>query len=320
MTDTGNVDDAEVARQEAFDNKIMEAAEKVIHTNLPQLAQEAESGVLGVVDAMMTSKIEELKEMFEGSRSKSKERRCTYKDFMACNPSSFNGEVDPIRCQRWIANIEAVFIRSRCEKEDQVMFATGQLQQQAKDWWDTQCKELGEEKLQTLTWQEFKESFLKYHCLHSAIDRIQEEFLRLRQQDESIDEITNTFFDKLKFCDDFVKSERMKINRYHGMLKAEYREFITPSKCETLNELINWARDREIELKRQVERGDKRAAEKPTTMSPSKKYKQHDNRNKGGSKSSIPPCKTCGKLHTGECLLGKKGCYNCGQEGHPYYK
>ncbi|XP_021995945.1 uncharacterized protein LOC110893135 [Helianthus annuus] len=55
-------------------------------------------------------------------------------------------------------------------------------------------------------------------------------------------------------------------------------------------------------------------------MSPSKKHKQHDNRNKGGSKSSIPPCKTCGKLHTVECLLGKKGCYNCGQEGHPYYK
>ncbi|XP_022014679.1 ATP-dependent RNA helicase glh-2-like [Helianthus annuus] len=55
-------------------------------------------------------------------------------------------------------------------------------------------------------------------------------------------------------------------------------------------------------------------------MSPSKKHKQHGNRNKGGSKSSIPPCKTCGKLHTGECLLGKKGCYNCGQEGHPYYR
>ncbi|XP_022041465.1 uncharacterized protein LOC110944051 [Helianthus annuus] len=199
----------------------------------------------------MTSKIEELKEMIEGSRTKSKERRCTYKDFMACNPFSYNGEVDPIKCQRWIANIETVFIRSRCEKEDQVMFATGQLQQQAKDWWDTQCKELGEVRLQTLTWQEFRELFLKHHFPQSAVDRIQDEFLHLRQQNESIDEITNIFFDKLKFCDDFVMSERMKINRYYGMLKAEYREFITPSKCETLSELINLAPDREIELKRQ---------------------------------------------------------------------
>ncbi|XP_022019007.1 uncharacterized protein LOC110919036 [Helianthus annuus] len=257
MTDTSNIDDAEVARQEAFDNKMMQAVEKVMNANLPKLAQEVESRVLGVVDEMMTSKIEELKEMIEGSRTKSKERRCTYKDFMACNPFSYNGEVDPIKCQRWIANIKAVFICSRCEKED---------------------------------------------------------------QNESIDEITNIFFDKLKFCDDFVKYERMKINRYYGMLKAEYRDFITPSKCETLSELINLARDREIELKRQVERGEKRAAEKLATTSPSKKPKQHDTRNKGGSKSSIPPCKTCGKLHTGECLLGKKGCYNCGQEGHPYYK
>ncbi|XP_022003252.1 uncharacterized protein LOC110900688 [Helianthus annuus] len=320
MTDTSNVDDAEIARQEAFNNKMIEAAEKVMNANLPKLAQEVESRVLGVVNEMMTSKIEELKEMLEGSRAKSKERRCTYKDFMACNPFSYNGEVDPVKCQRWIANIEAVFVRSRCEKEDQVMFATGQLQQQAKDWWDTQSKEIGEVRLQTLTWQEFKELFLKYHCPQSAIDRIQDEFLHLRQQNESIDEITNIFFDKLKFCDDFVKSERMKINRYYGMLKAEYREFITPSKCETLSELINLARDREIELKRQVERGEKRVAEKPSTTNPSKKPKQHDTRTKGGSKGSIPPCKTCGKLHTGECLMGKKGCYNCGQEGHPYFK
>ncbi|XP_022031591.1 uncharacterized protein LOC110932572 [Helianthus annuus] len=172
---------------------------------------------------------------------------------MACNPTTYNGKIDPIECQRWISNIEAVFIRSHCDEEDQVMFAMGQLLLQAKDWWDAYCKEIGEDKLQTMTWQEFKEPFLKYHCPQSAVDRIQEDFLRLRQKNEMINEITNTFLDKMKFCEDFVKTERMKINRYHGILKAEYREIITPSKCETLDELINWTRDREIELKRQEE-------------------------------------------------------------------
>ncbi|XP_021975263.1 uncharacterized protein LOC110870386 [Helianthus annuus] len=321
MADARNVNDNDdVARQEAFENKVTEVAEGVMQANLPRLAQEVESRVLGVVDAMMTSKIEELKELIEGSRSKGKERRCMYKDFMACNPATYDGKIDPIACQRWISNMEAVFIRSRCDREDQVMFATGQLTLQAKDWWDAHSKEIGEERLQTMTWQEFKDPFMKYHCPQSAIDKIQEDFLRLRQKNETINEISNTFLDKMKFCGEFVQTERMKINRFYGVLKAEFREFITPSKCETLDELINLARDREIEIKRQEERGEKRPNEKGGNLTPTKKGKYQEQGRKDKSKSGITPCKTCGKLHTGECLLGKKGCYKCGKEGHSSYQ
>ncbi|XP_021984995.1 uncharacterized protein LOC110880863 [Helianthus annuus] len=322
MADTRNVndDDDEITKQEAFNSKIEEVAEGVMQANLPRLAQEVESRVLGVVDAMMTSKIDELKELIEGSKSKGKERRCTYKDFMACHPTTYDGKIDPIECQRWISNIEAVFIRSRCDKEDQVMFATGQLTHQAKDWWDAHSKEIGEDRLQIMTWQEFKEPFMRYHCPQTAIDKIQEDFLRLRQKNESVNEISNAFMDKMKFCGDFVTTKRMKINCFYGVLKAEIREFITPSKCETLDELINLARDREIEIKRQEERGEKRPSEKGASSSPSKKGKFQNQGRKDKSKGGITPCKTCGKLHTGECLLGKKGCYKCGKEGYSSYQ
>ncbi|XP_022040068.1 uncharacterized protein LOC110942600 [Helianthus annuus] len=215
--------------------------------------------------------------------------------------------------------MEGVFIQSHCDKEDQVMFATGQLLRRAKDWWDTYSKEIDEDRVQTLTWQEFKQPFIKYHCPQSAVDRIQEDFLRLRQKDESIDEITNTFLDQLKFCREIVGTERKKIIRYHGMLKAEYREFMTPSKCETLDEIIDLARDREIELKRQTERGEKRQVEKGSTQGSSEKPKTQEQGKKEASKGGFSRCKTCGKPHSGECLLGRKGCYNCGQEGLPYY-
>ncbi|XP_022007209.1 uncharacterized protein LOC110906374 [Helianthus annuus] len=315
-----NDDNNDAARQEALENKVTEVAEGVMQANLPRLAQEVESRVLGVVDAMMTSRFEELKELIEGSKGRGTERRCTYKDFMACHPTTYDGKIDPVECQRWVSNIEAVFIRSRCDKEDQVMFATGLLTHQAKDWWDAHSKEVGEDRLQVMTWQEFKGPFMKYHCPQSAIDKIQEDFLRLRQKNESVNEIANTFMDKMKFCGDLVTTERMKINRFYGVLKAEIREFITPSKCETLEELINLARDREIEIKRQEERGEKRPSEKGASFSPSKKGKFQDQGRKGKSKGGITPCKTCGKLHTGECLLGKKGCFKCGKEGHSSYQ
>ncbi|KAJ0809969.1 putative nucleotidyltransferase, Ribonuclease H [Helianthus annuus] len=298
---------------------ISDEVTKAIDANVSRLAQEVEGQVLSTVENMITSKVEELKEMIIGIQGKKEARRCTYKDFMACKRTTFNGEIDPIECQRWIANMEGVFIRSHCDKEDQVMFATGQLMRRAKDWWDSYSKEIGENRVQTLTWQEFKQPFIKYHCPQSAVDRIQEDFLRLRQRDESVNEITNTFLDQLKFCEEIVGTERKKIIRYHGMLKAEIREFITPSKCETLDEIIDLARDREIEIKRQDERGEKRQVEKGSTQGSSKKPKTQDQGKKEASKGGFPRCKTCGKPHSGECLLGKKGCYNCGQEGHPYY-
>ncbi|XP_021985575.1 uncharacterized protein LOC110881701 [Helianthus annuus] len=195
---------------------------------------------------------------------------------MACNPLPYDGEIDPIACQRWISSTEAVFVRSRCEVEDQVMFATGLLQLQAKDWWDAHSKELGDDKVQTLTWQEFKEPFLKYHIPQSALDKIQEDFLCLRQKDETIDEITNKFLEKVKFCGEIAGTERLK--------------------------------------------GRKRVAEKSTNTNPSKKGRFQDQNRKGQTSSAIPTCKTCGKHHSGECLSGKKGCYKCGQEGHPYYR
>ncbi|XP_035843901.1 uncharacterized protein LOC118490395 [Helianthus annuus] len=93
----------------------------------------------------------------------------------------------------------------------------------------------------------------------------------------------------MKFCGEFVQTEKMKINRFYGVLKAEFREFITPSKCETLDELINLARDREIEIKRQKS-VEKRDQMKKVEVRP---------RPKRGS---------------------KKGCYKCGKEGHSSYQ
>ncbi|XP_022040399.1 uncharacterized protein LOC110942946 [Helianthus annuus] len=299
MADTVNVNDDDEARRNEMRTMIVEEVEKAIEASNSQLAQEVEGQVLGVVDTLVMSKVEELKEMISELQTKKSTRRCTYKEFMACNPLPYKGEIDPIACQRWISSTEAVFVRSRCEVEDQVMFATGLLQLQAKDWWDAHSKELGDDKVQTLTWQEFREPFLKYHSPQSALDKIQEDFLRLRQKDETIDEITNKFLEKVKFCGEIAGTERLKIIRYHAMLKAEYQEFVNPSKCATLNELIDWARDREIELRRQVERGEKRVAKKPTNTNPSKKAKYQDQNRKGKTSSGIPTCKTCGETPLG---------------------
>ncbi|XP_022025119.1 uncharacterized protein LOC110925474 [Helianthus annuus] len=186
-------------------------------------------------------------------KEKSGERKgCSYKEFMACKLPIYNGEVDPIICQRWLSDIEGVFERTHCDVTDFVAYGTGQLKGQAKDWWDNKKKEIGAEAARVMTWDEFKE-----------------EFIQLRQKGETIDKITGIFLDKLRFCDELVTTEEQKIYYYYNMLSAEYREFMTPSKYETLTEIINTAREWEIELKKQIERDEQRAQD--MNPSPTKK-------------------------------------------------
>ncbi|KAD3067290.1 hypothetical protein E3N88_35170 [Mikania micrantha] len=241
-------------------------------------------------------------------------KKVTYKDFVACKPPEFKGEVDPLLSQRWISDIEGTFETCHCDSSDEVIFAGNQLRERGKDWWELLRKEKGRDGMKDLTWAEFKELFLKRFCPQAAIDRITEEFLNMRHKDESIDTITAIFFDKARFCPDLLQTEKMWINRYHNMLSAKFREFLSPSKCSTLSELIDCARERELELKRQEDRGEKRKVEKD--VGSSKKIKFSNSPKKSGSSRDIKPCITCGKNHLGECHFKTMFCYKCGKQGH----
>ncbi|XP_022019737.1 uncharacterized protein LOC110919789 [Helianthus annuus] len=218
---------------------------------------------------------------------------------MACKSPIYNGEVDPIICQRWISDVEGVFERTHCDVSDFVAYGMGQLRGQAKDWWDNKKKEIGAEVARVMTWDEFKVLFLKHHSPKAVINMIKEEFIQLRQRGETIDKITGIFMDKLRFCDELVTTEEQKICYYYNMLSAEYREFMTPSKYETLTEIINTAREREIKLKKQIERGERRAQD--VNPSPTKKARTAESAKKTDVKGESPSCKVCGKGHKGEC-------------------
>ncbi|XP_021992735.1 uncharacterized protein LOC110889503 [Helianthus annuus] len=118
----------------------------------------------------------------------------------------------------------------------------------------------------------------------------------------------------MKFCDKLITNEEQKIYYYYNILSAEYREFMTPSKYETLTEIINVAREQEIELKKQIERGERRA--QVVNPSPMKKARTTESSKKQEGKSGSPSCKVCGKGHKGECRFKDKSCPICGKTGH----
>ncbi|KAJ0544333.1 putative nucleotidyltransferase, Ribonuclease H [Helianthus annuus] len=310
MTDKGN-DEAVPRVTEQMREVIAEEVGKAIENSLSGFIDKIQNTVLSVVD----ERIKKLEDNANLAKEKLGERKgCSYKEFMACKPPLYHGEVDPIVCQRWLSDLEGVFERTHCDTSDFVAYGTGQLRGQAKDWWDNKKKEIGSEEAKAMTWDEFKVPFLKHHSPKAVINRIKEEFIQLRQKGESIDKITRIFLDKLRFCEELVTTEEQKVYYYYNMLSAEYREFMTPSKYETLTEIINAAREREIELKKQIERGERRAQE--VNPSPTKKARVTDSSKKQEGKSSTPSCKVCGKGHKGECRFKDNPCPICGKTGH----
>ncbi|KAK9057437.1 hypothetical protein SSX86_022272 [Deinandra increscens subsp. villosa] len=290
-------------------DEIETSVETAVRTHVGQM----ENALMEALEKKLESMRNDL--MAEGSGKKDK-GRCTYKDYMACKPPLYTSEADPIACYRWLAEIEAVFERSHCEPEDQVMFATGQLRSHAKDWWDMTREEKGKEAIKAMTWEEFKAVFSLYHSPESETNKLQEELMQFRQKKgQPIGEVISYFLDRVKFCKELLRTERQRIFQFNNMLNADFREFINASRCATLEELINACRERELELKKQVERGEKRGVESSTT--PNKKPRVNESPKKAeNKKSGLSDCPHCGRAHKGECFFLTKQCYGCGKTGH----
>ena len=288
------------ARIAEIRDMVQEEVAKAIEVNMPRYMEQMHDNLRDFLR-------EEL------STFKGEGKRVTFKEFMSCKPTEFNGVVDPLKAKRWISDIEGTFETSRCDEADRVMFAGAQLRERGKDWWDLLREEIGLDGLKALTWDAFKERFMKRFCPQAAINRIHEEFLQLRQKDEDIDTITAIFYDKAKFSNDLLRTERMWINSYYGILSAKYREFLYPSKCDTLVELIECARERESELKRQIARGEKRGMQSESGSS--KKAKFSNSPKKTSQGYEMKPCTTCGRKHGGECRY-KTSCFKCGKSDH----
>ncbi|GKD57788.1 hypothetical protein Tco_1291175, partial [Tanacetum coccineum] len=63
-------------------------------------------------------------------------RKCSYKEFMRCQPFNFKGTKGAVGHIRWFERPESVFSRSNCTEECKVKFATGTLTEEALSWWN----------------------------------------------------------------------------------------------------------------------------------------------------------------------------------------
>ncbi|GKF35256.1 hypothetical protein Tco_0108456, partial [Tanacetum coccineum] len=71
-----------------------------------------------------------------GEREAPVASKCSYKEFMSCQPINFKGTKRAVGLIRWFERTESVFSRSNCTKDYKVKFATGTLTEESLSTWN----------------------------------------------------------------------------------------------------------------------------------------------------------------------------------------
>ncbi|GJT76165.1 reverse transcriptase domain-containing protein [Tanacetum coccineum] len=106
-------------------------------------------------------------------------RKCTYKEFMSCQPFNFKGTEGAVGLIRWCERTESVFSRSNCTKDSKVKFATGTLTEDALSWWNSFAQPIRIEEAYKITWSELKRLLTKKYCPRTEVKKMEDEFYNL---------------------------------------------------------------------------------------------------------------------------------------------
>nr|GEV02236.1 reverse transcriptase domain-containing protein [Tanacetum cinerariifolium] len=238
-------------------------------------------------------------------------KRCSYKEFMSCQPFNFKGLEGVVGHIRWFERTKSVFFRSNCTKECKMKFSTGTLTKKALSW--------------SKRWKmNFYNLTVKGNDLKTHVRRFQE---------------------LIVLGPTVVSNSKKMIEVFFGGLPQSIEGNVTASKPQTLEEAINIAQRLMDQILRhnyvQETNDHKRKFDDRRTFTTNNNY--HNNRNynnnnrntnhhqhqnirqkivrayaatptvNSGYVGNLPRCKRYNLHHTGPCPVK---CQTCNKVGH----
>nr|GEX85913.1 reverse transcriptase domain-containing protein [Tanacetum cinerariifolium] len=107
--------------------------------------------------------------------------KCTYQDFMKCQPLNFKGTEGVVGLIKWGEKIETVFHISNCPERYQVKYANRTLLDDALTWWNSHKRTIGTDAAYTLSWTELKKLMTEVYCLRNEIQKMETELWNLSE-------------------------------------------------------------------------------------------------------------------------------------------
>ncbi|GKD85467.1 hypothetical protein Tco_1356621 [Tanacetum coccineum] len=151
-----------------------------------------------------------------GEREAHVERKCSYKEFMSCQPINFKGSEGAVRLIRWFERTKSVFSRSNCTEDCKVKFATGTSTEEALCWWNYFAQPIG-------------------------IDKMEDEFYDLTVKGNDLKAYMRRFQELATLCPTMVPDSEKMMEVFIRGLPQSIEGNATASKPQTLEEAINIA-------------------------------------------------------------------------------
>ena len=106
---------------------------------------------------------------------------CTFKTFTSANPPQFDGTGNATVLLQWFENMESVFLHCECPDRKKTNFASSVFHLGALTWWNSIKDTRGAEVAMAMPWTELKELMSKVFCPKHELQKLEDEFWKLKQ-------------------------------------------------------------------------------------------------------------------------------------------
>src|SRR5262249_40534124 len=272
-------------------------------------------------------------------------------EFLKLQTPEFMGEQDEDP-QEFLNETEKMIRPLRCSDARLIELVGIKLKRNAWDWFQRNIEEqlYGDNPP---TWEAFKQAILDEFISPAERQNRALQFERLRQSfGMSVADYAKEFIRLSKYAPWIVPTEAARVERFRTGLKAPLYNALLAAEYPTLSKIIDKAKLWEIRNKEERVRKEQRGkfkkggqgsrnksegvsaqihnteAQSQFTSQSQIRRGQKRGQSQGSSVQSAPggvqtytypTCTTCGKRHFGQCKIGSRACYQCGQSGHYAY-
>ncbi|GJT11029.1 putative reverse transcriptase domain-containing protein [Tanacetum coccineum] len=226
-------------------------------------------------------------------------RKCSYKEFMSCQPFNFKGTEGAVGLIRWFERTESVFSRSNCTEDCKVKFATGTLTEEALSWWNSFAQPIGIEEAYKITWSEFKKLLIKKYCPRTEIKKMEDEFYNLTVKGNDLKTYVRRFQELAVLCPTMVPNSEKLMEVFIGGLPRSIEGNVTTSKPQTEEAITITQSNRNNDHQQQQNRRQETVRAYAATPT-------ENNRN----------CKNKGPATGSNLQPVTVTCHACGEKGH----
>ncbi|XP_075494735.1 uncharacterized protein LOC142532301 [Primulina tabacum] len=239
-------------------------------------------------------------------------------------PPEFDGSrTDPMVALECVKAVEVINDYLRFEDKDRVSYAIFILTKTTRIWWDATKVSVN---VSALKWQEFKDLFYDKYFPRDVRSQKVKEFLELKQGNMSMQEYILKFEEGCQFSPYLASNGIEKGEHFLRGVRAEIKKGVRMSKAASYKEIVEKSRmaeqdEKEIERERQLKSQDFSTKDQGSGWEGKSKFRgkgKEEHRPKAPMPLPAydqPVCPKCGKMHTGECLVGSNRCFRCGGVG-----